>query len=210
MEAPARPLSRALRSGAAFSAALVLTLTLGTLLAVLWRAEGVGGLGPADWSALRFTLTQAAVSAALSLALAIPAARALARRRFPGRRLLITLLGAPFILPVIVAVMGILAVFGRSGFLNDGLAALGFARVSIYGFAGCRAGACLLQPAACGPALAARLARHPRRTLPAGGGFGLRPRRHRPASGISDAARPRAGRVRHDLPDLPYQFLPWR
>ena len=136
MEAPARPLSRALRSGAAFSAALVLTLTLGTLLAVLWRAEGVGGLGPADWSALRFTLTQAAVSAALSLALAIPAARALARRRFPGRRLLITLLGAPFILPVIVAVMGILAVFGRSGFLNDGLAALGFARVSIYGFAG--------------------------------------------------------------------------
>ncbi len=132
----AQPLSLPLRVGAGAAAALVLALTLGTLGAVLLRAGGASALGAADWAALRFTLTQAFVSAALSVLLAIPVARALARRRFPGRGILITLLGAPFILPVIVAVMGILTIFGRSGLVNDGLAALGFGRISIYGFHG--------------------------------------------------------------------------
>lgn len=132
----AQPLSAGLRLGAGMAVALILALTLGTLGAVLARAGDFARLGPADWAALRFTVSQAAVSAALSLALAVPVARALARRRFPGRGLLITLLGAPFILPVIVAVMGILGIFGRAGLFNDGLAALGLGRVSIYGFGG--------------------------------------------------------------------------
>jgi thiamine transport system permease protein len=131
-----RPLGLALAIGAAMAAALVLALTLGTLGAVFHRAGGTGGFVPADWQALRFTVAQAGISALLSLMLAVPAARALARRRFRGRKLLITLLGAPFILPVIVAVMGILAVFGRSGLLNDGLALAGFQRISIFGFSG--------------------------------------------------------------------------
>ncbi|MDW4548997.1 ABC transporter permease subunit [Defluviimonas sp. D31] len=132
----AQPLSPGLGAGAGIAATLILALTLGTLGAVIHRAGGLGSLGPADWAALRFTVTQAALSAALSLLLAIPVARALARRRFPGRGVLITLLGAPFILPVIVAVMGILAIFGRAGLLNDALAALGAERVSIYGLSG--------------------------------------------------------------------------
>ncbi|WP_438986413.1 thiamine/thiamine pyrophosphate ABC transporter permease ThiP [Marivivens donghaensis] len=116
--------------------ALVLVLTLGTLLAVLWRAEGVGGLGLAEWAAVRFTVLQAILSAGASVVLAIPVARALSRRRFRGRSVLITLLGAPFILPVIVAVMGLLAVFGRNGLLNDAIALAGGDRVSIYGLGG--------------------------------------------------------------------------
>ena len=40
---------------------------------------------------MRFTLLQSVLSALLSVALAVPVARALARRRFPGRGLLITL-----------------------------------------------------------------------------------------------------------------------
>ena len=87
------------------------------LLAVAWRAEGFGALRPSDWAALRFTLAQAAVSAVLSVLLAVPVARALARRRFPGRATLVILLGAPFILPTIVAVLGLVAVFGRSGLI---------------------------------------------------------------------------------------------
>ena len=121
---------------ARIAAALVLLLTLGTLLAVAGRAEWGGGLGAADWAAVRFTLSQAAVSALLSVALAIPVARALARRRFPGRAALITLLGAPFLLPVIVAILGLLAVFGRGGLVNDALGAVGLPAVSIYGFQG--------------------------------------------------------------------------
>lgn len=49
---------------------------------------------------------------------------------------MITLLGAPFILPVIVAVFGLLAVFGRNGLLNEALQWLGVSKVSIYGFSG--------------------------------------------------------------------------
>ncbi|MEL6550664.1 MAG: thiamine/thiamine pyrophosphate ABC transporter permease ThiP [Pseudomonadota bacterium] len=122
---------RALAGGAA--AAFLLTLTLGTLGAVAWRAEGLSGLGAADWAAIRFTLGQALVSAALSVLLAVPVARALARRRFPGRSLVVALLGAPFILPVIVAVFGLIAVFGRAGLLNQAGAALGLPEVAIYG-----------------------------------------------------------------------------
>ena len=114
---------------------VVLALTLGTLAAVAWRADG-GGLDAADRAAIRFTLVQAALSAVLSVALAIPVARALARRRFAGRGVLVTLLGAPFILPVIVAVLGLLATFGRGGIVNAVLAWLGLPPVSIYGLHG--------------------------------------------------------------------------
>ncbi|CAM4300390.1 ABC transporter permease subunit [Palleronia rufa] len=117
---------------------LVSALVLGSLAAVASRAQiGPGaGLGPGDWGAVRFTLWQAAVSAAVSVALAVPVARALARRRFPGRGLLVTLLGAPFILPVIVAILGLLMVFGRAGWVNDALAFAGLPAVSIYGWHG--------------------------------------------------------------------------
>lgn len=115
------------------AAALVAAICLGTLAAVGWRADFRAGLQPADWAAIRFTVVQALASAAISVVLAVPVARALARRRFAGRQALITLLGAPFLLPVIVAVLGLLAVFGRSGLLNTGLTWLGLPVVNIYG-----------------------------------------------------------------------------
>ena len=129
----AQPVGRYAGSAAALALA---ALTLGTLGAVAFRAGGASGLAPADWAALRFTLLQAGLSAVISVALAVPVARALARRRFPGRRALIALMGAPFILPVIVAVLGLLAVFGRGGVLNAALGALGLPSVSIYGLHG--------------------------------------------------------------------------
>jgi thiamine transport system permease protein len=121
---------------ARLAALAVLALVLGTLGAVAWRAGGLGALQAADIGAARFTVVQALVSATVSALLAVPVARALHRRRFPGRAALISLMGAPFILPAVVAVMGLLAVFGRAGMLNDGLAILGLPRVSIYGAQG--------------------------------------------------------------------------
>ncbi|MDW3181335.1 thiamine/thiamine pyrophosphate ABC transporter permease ThiP [Roseobacter sp.] len=100
------------------------------------RAEVGRGLGPAEWAAIRFTVVQSAWSAVISVICAIPLARALARRRFWGRGALITLLGAPFILPVIVAVLGLLTVFGRTGWVNEVLGALGLPGLSIYGLHG--------------------------------------------------------------------------
>lgn len=116
-------------------AALLLALVLAPLAAVGYRGAGLS-LGPADWAAVRFSVTQALLSAAFSTLLAIPVARALARRHFPGRNLLITLMGAPFLLPAVVAVLGLLAVFGRSGILNQALVALGLPPISIYGLHG--------------------------------------------------------------------------
>ncbi|KJZ19447.1 ABC transporter permease [Loktanella sp. S4079] len=120
----------------ALSGALVLMLTLGTLAAVALRADWQSGIQAADWAAIRFTVVQAIVSAFVSVLCAIPVARALARRRFRGRGLLITLLGAPFLLPVVVAIVGLLAVFGRSGILNVFITTLGFDPIAIYGFHG--------------------------------------------------------------------------
>ncbi len=108
-------------------------LTLGTAAVVM--AQGGGGLDPADWSAVRFTILQALLSALISCLLAIPLARALFRRRFPGHGLLISMLGAPFLLPTIVAVLGLLAIFGRSGWANSLLAPLGI-KLQIYGLQG--------------------------------------------------------------------------
>lgn len=106
------------------------------MAAVLWHAGGGSAPQPADWAALRFTVLQALYSAGLSVLLAIPVARALSRRQFRGRALLLGLMGAPFILPVIVAILGLLAVFGRAGWLNQILAALSLPELHIYGMHG--------------------------------------------------------------------------
>jgi len=125
----------AITVASAVSAALVLGLTLGTIGAVAARADGFA-FNPADWGALWFTVWQALVSALLSVGFAVPLARALARRTFPGRPGLIAVMGAPFILPVIVAVLGLLAVFGRGGWANAALGAMGLPQISIYGIDG--------------------------------------------------------------------------
>ena len=114
-----------------------------TVVAILIAAVGFAtriapdaGLKPDDWGAIQFTVWQAFLSALFSVVLAVPLARALARRQFFGRGLLVMLLGAPFILPVIVAVLGLLAVFGRSGWLNTLLEMLGLPTLSIFGLQG--------------------------------------------------------------------------
>ena len=121
---------------AASVAAALIVLNFGALAAVFWRAETSAQLGAADWAAARFTVLQACLSAVISVLLAIPVARGLARRRFVGRGVLIVLMGAPFILPVLVAVIGLLAVFGRNGMFNDAMALLGLPPLSIYGLHG--------------------------------------------------------------------------
>ncbi|PZQ49859.1 MAG: thiamine/thiamine pyrophosphate ABC transporter permease ThiP [Rhodovulum sulfidophilum] len=130
------PVPAGIRLGGGAALALVAALTLGPLAALLASAGAGRGLGPGDWAALRFTLLQALLSAALSALLAVPAARALARRAFPGRGALVALLGAPFLLPVIVAVFGLLAVWGRSGLASRGLGLAGLGPLDIYGLTG--------------------------------------------------------------------------
>ena len=86
---------------------------------------------------LKFTLWQATLSTLLSVGLALPVARALARRRFPGRAGLLRLLGLPMVTPAIVAVFGLVEVFGQHGWLGRLADALGWdGWPSLYGLSG--------------------------------------------------------------------------
>ncbi|APX13028.1 thiamine/thiamine pyrophosphate ABC transporter permease ThiP [Tateyamaria omphalii] len=126
----AQPVSQ--RAGI-IAAAFVVAVVIAAFVGISQRIETTTGLRAAEWQAVRFTVWQAFLSALISVVLAVPVARALARRRLPGHTLLVTLLGAPFILPVIVAVLGLLAIFGRNGWLNTALGVVGLPEVSIYG-----------------------------------------------------------------------------
>ncbi|MEQ8964846.1 MAG: thiamine/thiamine pyrophosphate ABC transporter permease [Azospirillaceae bacterium] len=144
MSPAAPPGSSALRVWApAFGAGAVLAAVIGAaavgLALAVGRADLAGLVGDAYvLGVLRFTVWQALLSAALALVLAIPVARALARRpAFPGRAVLVRLLGLPMVIPVIVGVLGIVAVYGRSGAINDALEAAGLPRLlDIYGLSG--------------------------------------------------------------------------
>lgn len=69
------------------------------------------------WHVIGFTFWQAFLSAVISLVPAIFIARALYRRRFSGRALLLRLCAMTLVLPVLVAVFGILSVYGQQGWL---------------------------------------------------------------------------------------------
>ena len=87
---------------------------------------------------LAFTVLQATLSTVLSLVFAVPVARALARRpSFPGRGIVIRLFGIPLVLPAIVAVFGVVAVWGQNGAVNAALGTVGMERFGpIYGLEG--------------------------------------------------------------------------
>ncbi|HBO23233.1 MAG TPA: thiamine/thiamine pyrophosphate ABC transporter permease ThiP [Providencia sp.] len=69
------------------------------------------------WHVIGFTFWQAFLSAIFSVLPAILLARALYRRRFFGRTLFIRLCAMTLVLPVLVAVFGILSIYGQTGWL---------------------------------------------------------------------------------------------
>jgi len=119
----------------------VVVAVLGTAAAGLVAAAGHGASLPRldyVFGLLRFTAFQAALSTVLSLLAGALVALALARRtRFPGRPLLTAVLNLAIVLPSIVVVLGIVAVFGRAGWLAEALRALGLGpRSWLYGLPG--------------------------------------------------------------------------
>jgi molybdate transport system permease protein len=80
---------------------------------------------PVTRDALIVSLKTSAVAHACVLLVGTPTAYALARRRFPGRGAVLTLIELPLVLPPAVAGIGLLAAFGRFGLLGDELDALG-------------------------------------------------------------------------------------
>ena len=134
------PVARLWWGPGALALGVLVLLGLGPLLALLLN----GGEAPAAlWQdpylrhVVRFSLLQAGLSMLLSVLLALPVARALHRRRFPGRQLLLQLFGISLVLPVIIALFGLVAVHGQQGWLPQLLRACGWQPGSyLYGLSG--------------------------------------------------------------------------
>lgn len=95
----------------------MVAVALAAFLALWWNAPQGNWVAVWQdsylWHVVRFSFWQAFLSALLSVVPAIFLARALYRRRFPGRLALLRLCAMTLILPVLVAVFGILSVYGR-------------------------------------------------------------------------------------------------
>jgi sulfate transport system permease protein len=102
------------------------------LAAVLWQALGrgvgayLGALADPDAvSATELTFFAAAVAVPVNLVFGVAAAWAIARFRFPGRSLLITLIDLPFAVSPVIAGMLFVLVYGLRGWLGGWLDAHG-------------------------------------------------------------------------------------
>lgn len=123
------------------AATLVVAVALAAFLALWWNAPQGNWVAVWQdsylWHVVRFSFWQAFLSALLSVVPAIFLARALYRRRFPGRLALLRLCAMTLILPVLVAVFGILSVYGRQGWLASLCQSLGLEwTFSPYGLQG--------------------------------------------------------------------------
>ncbi|MEO8967237.1 MAG: molybdate ABC transporter permease subunit [Solirubrobacteraceae bacterium] len=75
--------------------------------------------------AIKVSLKTNAIAFTLMVAFGTPFAYVLARRRFPGRSIVVTLVELPLVMPPAVAGLGLLVAFGTLGLLGHTLSALG-------------------------------------------------------------------------------------
>jgi molybdate transport system permease protein len=113
----------------AVASAIALAFLLLPVVAIFLRVppgDLIGALGhDVTLDALVVSIKTSAIAHAAVLLVGTPAAYLLARRRFPGRAVVLTLIELPLVLPPAVAGIGLLAAFGRAGLLGDELGALG-------------------------------------------------------------------------------------
>jgi molybdate transport system permease protein len=117
---------RALLAGLVFAASFVALAFLALPIVAIFTHVSPGKLAaqlsnPVVTDALVVSLKTTLVAQALILALGTPTAYVLARRRFRGRSVLVTLVELPLVLPPAVAGIGLLAAFGRAGLLHTSL-----------------------------------------------------------------------------------------
>lgn len=106
-------------------ALVFLTLPLLAIFVDVPPARLLSSLGDAQsLDALRLSLETSAIAVALIVLIGTPAAYLLARRRFRGHAIALTLIELPLVLPPAVAGIGLLAALGPLGLLGGPLAAL--------------------------------------------------------------------------------------
>ncbi len=121
------------RAGVAVAATLVVAIVLVFLLVPIVALvtyqplhglfDGFGARVATD--AILVSLKTNAIAFAVMIGLGTPFAYIVARARFPGRTVVITLVELPLVMPPAVAGLGLLVAFGRLGLLGHTLSALG-------------------------------------------------------------------------------------
>lgn len=132
------------------ASAILLGLIFAFLILLLFEAQGETSVFAIDAKLMRtltFTSIQAGLSTLASLTVAIPLSWALShQRKFLGRSLLVALLSVAMVLPTLVAVLGLVTVWGRRGWFNELLTSmeLGSTGSWIYGIGGILLAHCFL------------------------------------------------------------------
>ena len=123
---PARPARIAIAIGLALAIVGLITLVLWAILAAATGSEGSASRVDIP-HLLRMTSLQAGLTTLLSLTVGMALAWALNRLRFPGRDLVVGLFASAIVTPGMVVAFGLLAIWGRNGWVNQASSAvLGF------------------------------------------------------------------------------------
>ncbi|MEX0669276.1 MAG: sulfate ABC transporter permease subunit CysW [Pirellulales bacterium] len=128
---PSKPLSALLVAAAVVIVGALIVVPLVSVfreafaggVAAWWRAVAHD---PDTRHAIWLSLTVAPVAVAINTVFGVAAAWLVARFRFPGRSLLISLFDVPFAVSPVVAGLALVLIFGRQGLLGPTLAALGW------------------------------------------------------------------------------------
>ncbi|KQQ53311.1 ABC transporter permease [Plantibacter sp. Leaf314] len=110
---------------AAVGAAFVLLPLVAIVLRVDWADFGALVTSESSVAALGLSLRTSLIATALCVLFGVPLALVLARTRFPGQRLLRSLVLLPLVLPPVVGGIALLYTFGRLGLLGPALADAG-------------------------------------------------------------------------------------
>ena len=119
------PLPRWVLAGAVTGALFLLLPLAAVTVEVNWAEFFPLVTSESSLAALSLSLRTAAASTVLCILLGVPLALVLARVRFPGKRLVRSLVLLPLVLPPVVGGIALLYTFGRQGLLGGALEILG-------------------------------------------------------------------------------------
>lgn len=121
--------------GVLFCAVLIaFFVPLGAAIAPSFASDASAAAFRPLWKAARFTVMQAFLSAAGASGIGLCAAFFCARRKFFGRKLLLSLSAIPLSVPPVVIALAFILFFGKNGFVNKLLAAVSAGQLSLGTF----------------------------------------------------------------------------
>jgi len=169
---PLRPLR--LTAGAGLAAGIAGLVAL-VLVAILHAATGAAASNVDVPRLVAMTATQAGLTTVLSLLVGIALAWTLNRLRFPGRDLIVGLFASAIVTPGLIVAFGLLAIWGRAGWVNQlSLLLTGQSlEVPIFGLGGILAAHVILDASFAARVLLARLDAIPEARLKIGQSLGL-------------------------------------